>query len=308
MTHMGFLGQGTQVTTTPSPSGHPRALGLASETPLQMGRAWTVFPHQRSTGSQSLEQSPCCPAPPESGLTRNSQPQPHDGCPCRDPRCPCPWGLTSPTLAPPRPQLPPGAKKVLALRAEQVRGAGPSVRLRARWAGQHRPYKAVECVRGGAGQGGALARPYLALSHGREAVRLPRVGWGCDPRRRCGGNGGPLSPDCHGRGIYLGRPFLPSETGRRTSRIFSSEILPPTFPQRPRCLAHSRGRASFHQTKYGFFPSLKEEAYQMVPTYSHEKVTSQAPLVWGLHLGIRTATEQPTSATSLPFQALLSFL
>lgn len=191
MTHMGFLGQGTQVTTTPSPSGHPRALGLASETPLQMGRVWTVFPHQRSTGSQSLEQSPCCPALPESGLTRNSQPQPHDGCPCRDPRRPCPWGLTSPTLAPPRPRLPPGAKKVLALRAEQVRGAGRRVRLRARWAGPHRPYKAEECVRGGAGQGGAPARPYLALTHGREAVRLPREGWGRVARRRCGGTVAP---------------------------------------------------------------------------------------------------------------------
>lgn len=87
-----------------------------------------------------------------------------------------------------------------------------------------------------------------------------------------------------GGGIYLGSPFLSSETGR-ISRVSSSQILSPSFPPGPRCPAHSRGRASFHQAKYGFFPSLKEEASQTAPPPIHEKVTSQAPLVWVLHLG-----------------------
>lgn len=56
--------QRTPATTTPSLlSGHPGALGLASVTPQQRSRAWTLFPCQRATGSQSLEQAPCCLAP-----------------------------------------------------------------------------------------------------------------------------------------------------------------------------------------------------------------------------------------------------
>lgn len=56
--------QRTPATINPSlPPGHPGALGLASLTPQQRGRAWTLFPRQRTTGSQTWEQAPCCLAP-----------------------------------------------------------------------------------------------------------------------------------------------------------------------------------------------------------------------------------------------------
>lgn len=58
------MGQRTPATITPSlPPGHPGALGLASLTPQQRGRVWTLFSRQRTTGSQSREQAPCCLAP-----------------------------------------------------------------------------------------------------------------------------------------------------------------------------------------------------------------------------------------------------
>ena len=222
-------------------------------------------------------------------------------------RCPRPWGRHTAASSPSRPRLPPGAEKALAHSlARWLRGAGAGPRAvgpapasagGAARALQGRRMRAAGRGGAGAGQGGARAQPYLALTHGWRRGCLPRVGRGGDAGKRCGAARGLLFPDCQGRGIYLGRPFLPSEAGR-TTRASSSQALPESFPHRPPAPSPVPWEGFLPSGQVWLFSPVVKEACQTAPPSLPDE-----SLVWGLPWGLgRTSGDSPPQPSHCPFQ------
>lgn len=262
---------------------------MAPVTPLQRGRARTELPRPRTTGCPSLEQSPCCPPParvPVPPATRS--PSPTRAVLAETLRRPRPWGHHTASSGPPRPRLPPGAEKVLARSlafarcAEPVRGRGPSVGLRARWARRRGPYKAEECARrGGAGRRAGAALFGLDPRAGGGGGAFPELAGEVIPGGDAGQRWAPSPLIVRGGGFMCAAP---SSSVRQAERPGLPVLRPSTHlsPKGPRCLAHARGRASFHQAKYGFFPqSERRRARRSSPSSREGSLVRPLP-VWGL--------------------------
>lgn len=129
-----------------------------------------------------------------------------------------------------------------------------------------------------AGRGRGRGSPALFGFH-------PRTGrWGCSWVNPQAVRGfpivGPGDDGGEGRGfIWVG----PSSPARRAEHpgVSRPQTLSPPSPPRPKasCPAHSRGKASLHQTKYGFFPVPEKRRVREDPL-SSGRSTSQALRVW----------------------------